>query len=183
VRLASGLFGAALALGLFVTGLARAQKEEAGTQPAAPNCGDKAALYAAGKTFRMWVTRKGSLAEENPLRPLTKDQLTVLQIVVNNKVASAYGPDFDNMRRGGPPQQLEAANHTTIAWQPVPDELPRAIRVVADDGTLVLGPITFVECGDAPTVMAAPAPRKPRKPAASTGEARPSVALPQGAIP
>jgi hypothetical protein len=155
----------------------------------ASECGGKAALYAAGKV-QVWVTRRGTLQEDNPLRPLSPATLTVLQVVVNGRSATAFGPDFEHMRQGGAPARLaEAAGHP-ITWDSGPQNCPAAFRVVAEDGRVLLGPLTFQSCGDAPAA-AAEAPVRASRPRArpagegrrNEGEAGDRPGLPQGAIP
>ncbi|NNM72296.1 hypothetical protein [Enterovirga aerilata] len=160
------------------------------TVPAEPRspaeCGPRAALYGAGKV-RVWVLRKGTLREENPLRPLSPETLTVLQVVVNGRSATAFGPNFEEMRQGGAPARLEEASGSSIAWESGKENLPASFRVVSEDGRVLLGPLTFQSCADAPAVAAEkPASRtrsgggEARRPARDA-ESRPG--LPQGAIP
>lgn len=159
---------------------------DAASPGSAGACGALAALYIAPGNLKIWVTRRGTMVQDNPLRPLTNDRFVILQIVVNNRLASAYGPDFANLRRAGPPQSLEAAGGTRISWQDGVDALPPSLRVVTEDGSVVLDPIAFSACAEAPKVAApAPTPRRPRRPAGEAGStpARPGIALPQGAIP
>jgi hypothetical protein len=159
---------------------------EAASPGSAATCGSLAALYLAPGNLKIWVTRRGTMVQDNPLRPLTNDRFVILQIVVNNRLASAYGPDYANLRRAGPPQTLEAAGGTRISWQDGTDALPPSLRVVTEDGSIVLDSIAFSACAEAPKVAApAPAAKRPRKPAPEAGgaPARPGIALPQGAIP
>jgi hypothetical protein len=159
---------------------------EAATLGSSTECGSLAGLYLAPGNLKIFVTRRGTMVQDNPLRPLTNDQFIILQIVVNNRMASAYGPDFDNLRRAGAPQTLEAAGGTKITWASQPEAMPRSLRVVAEDGAVVLSPIVFSACAEAPKV-AAPPPVSKRPTKAPGPEAykapRPSIALPQGAIP
>ena len=161
------------------------------TTPAEPRspseCGTKAARYVAGK-LAVWVTRTGTLQEDNPLRPLSRDTLLVLQVVANGRSATAFGPDFENMRQGGPPATLEAANGRPVAWEPDARGFPAQFRVVSEDGRVLLGPLTFEACEAAPAVAAEkPARAQPRAGRGERGRepenggSRPG--LPQGAIP
>lgn len=153
----------------------------------AAECGAKAVAYGAEKGFRLWVTRKGVQVQENPLRPLSPERAIVLQVVVNGRLATAYGPDFDNLHRGGAPKALEEANGHSIEWEPVASGLPATLRVVSDDGRVILGPLAFQECGTAPKV----APVATKRPAADQArkgspESAPGLrdlpGFPQGAI-
>lgn len=152
------------------------------------DCDTRAALYAAEKGFKLWVTRRGTMTEDNPLRPLSAETKLVIEVAVNGRIATAHGSDFAHLHRGGPPQQLEEASVGPIRWEPKTDGLPATIRVVAEDGTVVLGPLRFVECGEAPRIAAASAKRPTRKAAPKavrepSPEAPPGLFLPQGAIP
>jgi hypothetical protein len=159
---------------------------EAATLGSSTECGPLAGLYLAPGNLKIFVTRRGTMVQDNPLRPLTNDLFIILQIVVNNRMASAYGPDFDNLRRAGAPQTLEGMAGTKITWASRPEAMPRSLRVVAEDGAVVLSPIVFSACAEAPKV-AAPPPVVKRPTKAPGPEAykapRPSIALPQGAIP
>jgi hypothetical protein len=169
-----------------------AQTEVAGiTKPAergGADCDTQAALYSAETGFKLWVTRRGTMIEDNPLRPLSQDTKLVLEVAVNGRIATAHGTDFAHLHRSGSPQQLEEMSAGPIRWEPKRDGMPATIRVVSEDGRVVLGPLRFVECGEAPKTAAAPAkrpikkaaPRAAREPSA---EVPPGFALPQGAIP
>jgi hypothetical protein len=156
--------------------------------PKAPSeCGSRAAIYAAGKV-RVWVLRKGTMQEDNPLRPLSRDQLTVLQVVVNGRSATAFGPNFETMRQGGAPASLEEASGHPITWDSTPQALPDSFRVVSEDGRVLLGPLAFETCGDAPAVAAEKPARAQPSAGRGEGRARPQAegnrpGLPQGAIP
>jgi len=155
--------------------------------PKSPSeCGSRAAAYASGNV-RIWVLRRGTMQEENPLRPLSRDQLIVLQVVVNGRSATAFGPSFDSMRQGGAPARLEEASGHRIAWDSGPQILPDNFRVVSEDGRVLLGPLSFDSCGDAPAVAAEKPARAQPKPERGEGR-RPQgdgnrPGLPQGAIP
>ena len=166
--------------------------------PAAPNpaspseCVARAAQYGAG-AVRVWVVRQGVVEQDNPLRPLSRDRLTVLQVVVNGRSATAFGPDLQNMRQGGSPARLEEEIGQPISWQSG-STAPESFRIVAEAGRVLFGPLAFESCGDAPAVAAEkPAAAKPRQGTAEKGSAgtrsAPSGAggsrpgLPQGAIP
>ena len=164
--------------------------------PAEPNpaqpvaCSPKAALYQGEKGFEMWVTRKGRSSGQNPLKPGAGEAALVLQVAIAGKVASAYGPDYATMLRGGPPQQLEETTGP-VAWDPKIDGLPETIQIVSETGPEVLARLRFKQCGDppkpAPQVKRAAPTRRPaasgaasQRPGAAPPLARP---VPQGAIP
>ncbi|WP_207767864.1 hypothetical protein [Methylobacterium frigidaeris] len=95
----------------------------------------------------------------NPLRPLSPETVQVLQVVIRNKLATAYGPDLSGLRRGPSPAALEAQNGATIQWAGSPDTLPPTLRILADDGGQVLAELKFQACGDAPKVAEPKAPK------------------------
>ncbi|MGU3480261.1 hypothetical protein ACLBX8_31875, partial [Methylobacterium sp. D48H] len=80
---------------------------QAATPPPAPGptleqpCGTQAARFESAKGFKMVITRAGQVRTTNPLRPLTTEVNEVLQVVIAGKAATAYGPDFTTLRRGG----------------------------------------------------------------------------------
>ncbi|WP_048436308.1 hypothetical protein [Methylobacterium platani] len=147
---------------------------------AAPACAaPQAAAFAGGKGFRLWVTRQGTMSVTNPLRPLSPETVQVLQVVIRNKIATAYGPDLSGLRRGPSPAALEAQNAATIRWADGPEGLPPTLRILADDGGQVLAELRFEACGDAPKVaepkVAGPRPPKP-VPTARKGKPKPDAA-------
>ncbi len=145
----------AVSLAVSLAGHARAAPGE--TAPACP--APQAAEFSGGKGFRLFVTRQGTMTWSNPLRPLSPETVQVLQVVIRNKLATAYGPDLSGLRRGPSPAALEAQNGATIQWAGSPDSLPQTLRIVADDGAQVLAELTFQACGDAPKVAEPKAPK------------------------
>lgn len=146
-------------------------------------CPGRAGLYAGDKGLRVWVLRQGTMSERNPLRPLSRESLLVLEVVANGRLATAYGPDPANLTGAGSAPELERANGA-IRWSPPSDQLPDAVRIIASDGSVLIGPLPFRECGDAP--KAAPAriarPAPPSSGGGGGGKVVPAMALPQGAI-
>ncbi|MGX7704106.1 hypothetical protein [Methylobacterium sp. Gmos1] len=152
---------------------------------AAPACpAPQAAEFAGAKGFRLFVTRQGTMTWSNPLRPLSPETVQVLQVVIRNKLATAYGPDLSGLRRGPSPAALEAQNGATIQWAGSPDSLPPTLRIVADDGGQVLAELAFQACGDAPKV-AEPKAQKPvptaRKGTPKKAEPKPDAPTTEGA--
>lgn len=147
---------AALPAGLALSaGPARAAPEDAVPACAAP----QAPEFAGGKGFRLWVTRQGTMTWNNPLRPLSPEALQVLQVVIRNKLATAYGPDLSGLRRGPSPAALEAQNGAPIRWSEALEGLPAALRILSEDDGQVLAELAFKACGDPPKVaMPKPAP-------------------------
>jgi hypothetical protein len=152
------------------------------------DCDTRAALYATEKGFKLWVTRRGTMVEDNPLRPLSRESKLVIEVAVNGRIATATGTDFANLHRSGSPRDLEEASVGPIRWEPAVNGMPATMRVVAEDGSIVLGPLRFTECVDPPKIAAAAAKRPAKKVAPKpgrepAGEMRPGLVLPQGAIP
>lgn len=151
--------------------------------------GGSAARYAAEAGVAIWVTRSGAIAVENPLRPLTPETTRVLQVVLGDRAATAYGPDLAALRRGGTPAALAANLGGEIRWDAVLTLLPDTLTIVSEAGQ-TLARLPFRGCGEAPAVKApaAKAVPKPRKPPRPGGEAAQpqmpkGLTLPQGAIP
>ncbi|AWN48453.1 hypothetical protein DK419_20565 [Methylobacterium terrae] len=143
-------------------------------EDAAPTCPTaQAPEFAGGKGFRLWVTRQGTMTLTNPLRPLSPETVQVLQVVIRNKLATAYGPDLSGLRRGPAPAALEAQNGAAIQWAGGFEGLPQTLRILADDGGQVLAELKFEACGDAPKVAEPkPAPTARKGGAARKGDAK-----------
>ncbi|MEL6060710.1 MULTISPECIES: hypothetical protein [unclassified Methylobacterium] len=156
--------------------------------PSAQPCGASAARFENGKSFKMVVTRAGQVQTTNPLRPLTPEVNEVLLVVIAGKVATAYGPDFSNLRRGSGPAAIEAMLGGPIKWQPTLPALPDSITIVSEEGS-PLAQLTFRACEAPPAVKAAPkavarkkAPARHAPPKAAAEKVPPGFSLPQGAI-
>lgn len=162
-------------------------------------CEGKPARYAGVTGVSIWVTRSGLVLAENPLRPLTPETTRVLQVVVGDRGATAYGPDLAGLRRGGTPKALEATLGGAIRWDDVLTLLPDTLNVVSEANE-VLARLPFKDCSEAPAVKPEPvrpqpgtkAQAKPRKPTRPEGEsaggnaaqkAPKGLSIPQGAIP
>ena len=159
-----------------------AEADQSASLGGALSCPGYAALFTSDKGLKLWVLRRGTMTERNPLRPLSQDSLLVMDVVVNGRSASAYGPDPLRLQQGGAVPEIERQNGP-ISWRSALDVLPPAIRVVASDGTVLVGPMTFVACGDAPKVQRGRDSTARNRTAPKAGGATSSVALPQGAIP
>ena len=55
---------------------------------------------------------------------------TVLEVTIKGKLAAAYGPTFQEMRRAGPPQELEREIGNPIRWGPNLAKLPHEIVIL-----------------------------------------------------
>ncbi|MCC0807134.1 hypothetical protein FPV16_12985 [Methylobacterium sp. W2] len=156
------------------------------------------AFYEGQGTVSLWVTRSGAITVDNPLRPLTPETTRVLQVVIGNKAATAFGPDLLALRRGGSPAALEATTGGPVRWDAQLTVLPDFLNIVSEAGE-GLARLDYRRCGDAPEVKVAPVAKAkpkpvakaPRPPKASTAEgagrgeaaAPRGLQLPQGAIP
>ncbi|WP_246682923.1 hypothetical protein [Methylobacterium sp. WL9] len=116
----------------------------------------QAVQYDGPKAFSLWVTRAGSVTIDNPLRPLTPDVTRVLQLVIGDKLATAYGRDLTALRRGASPAALEGLLGGPIRWEATLGSLPDGFDIVSDAGT-PLAQMRFKECGTAPAAKAPPA--------------------------
>ncbi|MCJ2014016.1 hypothetical protein [Methylobacterium sp. J-076] len=159
---------------VLVAGAAGAQ-QPAGTAGA---CGALAARYENGKGFTLSVIRAGEVRIVNPLRPLTPEVTQVLEVVIGDKRATAYGPDFTSLRRGGPPGAIQASLGAPITWEAALPPLPDSLGIVADDGA-PLAELTFRTCETRPAVAPEPVPQAARK----GGKARGAAATGDGTAP
>jgi hypothetical protein len=151
---------------------------------------DKAALYEADKGLKLWVMRSGTIERDTALNPLSgQGPDVVLQVNVGGSVATAYGPDFANLLRGGPPEWLEAGRGRRIAWSTKLDHLSDALQIVSEDGSGTLARFRFKQCGTVPErtrETSRPVKAKPRQaapsPEATAQEPAGSLPNPRGAI-
>lgn len=129
-------------------------------------CGEQAARYENGKGFAFVVIRAGEARVVNPLRPLTPEVTQVLEVVIGAKRATAYGPDFTSLRRGGTPSVVQAMLGAPITWEPKLPALPDTLNIVSEEGT-PLAELGFKLCVAPPAIApeAAPQAKKgaPRK--------------------
>lgn len=158
-------------------------------------------LYDGPNEFSVWVTRTGAVTIDNPLRPLTPDVTRVVQLVIGDKIASAYGRDLSSLRRGASPAALESLLGGPIRWDAHLGTLPDSFEIVTD-ANAPLAQMRFKECGTAPAAKALPVPvaKKEKKPKAPRKEPASAAAvatapagrtaapprqfnIPQGAIP
>jgi len=108
----------------------------------------------------------------------------VLEVAIRGKLAAAYGPSFQEMRRAGPPQELERETGNPIQWEPNLASLARNILVIGDDKGVIanLGYLKCLPGRKAPTARNDRAkPRAGERPAAAKGQA-PAFPVPQGAM-
>ena len=145
-----------------------------------------AAAYSAGSGPQVHVVRRGSMSLQNTLRPLSNaTPAVVLQVTISGKVATAHGRDFEEMHRGGPPQQLEEESGSRLIWDNHLGALPRTILILGDDRSEPIARLRFVACTNVPKVAPA-GDRAVRTRGPNAGakppEQAPTRALPQGAI-
>jgi hypothetical protein len=142
------------------------------------------AVFSAGGGPEVHVLRRGMLDQRNPLAPSTNvPPATVLEVTIRGKLAAAYGPTFQEMRRAGPPQELEREIGNPIRWGPNLAELPHDIVILGDNREVVAN-LRYLKC--LPRRKQSPAPEegassKPRA-APSAKEQGPAFQLPRGAL-
>jgi hypothetical protein len=81
---------------------------------------------------------------------LTKQNVIVLDVIIAGKPATAYGPDYLSMLRGGPLDELQKGLGQPVTWEATNDGMPELIRIVSDDQSQVLTELRFKECSDIP---------------------------------
>ena len=160
------------------------KEDDAKAEPAAVTCAG-AAAYSAGSGPQVHVVRRGSMSLQNALRPLSNAApAVVLQVTISGKSATAHGPDFGEMRRGGPPQQLEEESGSRVRWDKNLGALPRTILIIGDDRSEPIARLRFVACTNIPKV--APAGDRAVRPRGPNAGAKPpqapTRALPKGAL-
>jgi hypothetical protein len=162
--------------------------------PAVEPCDGQAARFESEKGFALSVIRAGEVRITNPLRPLTPDVTQVLEVVIAGKRATAYGPDFGALRRGGPPRAMQTLLGGPIQWEATLPSLPGFLGIVADDGS-PLADLTFKGCEAPPAAPPEPPPVAEKKgarpkgakaaakdgapPEAGTGSSEPGKARPK----
>jgi hypothetical protein len=145
-----------------------------------------AAVFSAGGGPEVHVMRVGTLDQRNPLAPLTDAQpATVLEVKIRGKLAAAYGPNFQELRRAGPPQDLERELGNAIEWKSNLAELPRNMLILGSEKAEVIARLQFVKC------LAIPKARPPReervkapsaKPPSTSRQERPALPIPRGTL-
>ena len=124
--------------------------------------------------------RIGTLDQRNPLAPLTNAPPSiVVEVTIRGKLASAHGPSFQQLRRGGPPQDLERELGNPIQWEPNLATLPREVLIVGEERAEVIAKLRFVKCSAAP----APPVRRPVKSKAKPRDAPAAPSKPVGPLP
>jgi hypothetical protein len=80
--------------------------EEPGKAPEVTCAG--VAVFSVGGGPEVHVLRRGMLDQRNPLAPSTNvPPATVLEVTIRGKLAAAYGPTFQEMRRAGPQHKFQ----------------------------------------------------------------------------
>jgi hypothetical protein len=142
--------------------------------PAVEPCDGQAARFESEKGFALSVIRVGEVRITNALRPLTPDVTQVLEVVIAGKRATAYGPDFGSLRRGGPPRAMQALLGGPIQWEATLPSLPGFLGIVTDDGS-PLADLTFKGCEAPPAAAPEPPPvaeKKGARPKGTKGAAK-----------
>jgi hypothetical protein len=140
--------------------------------------------YSTEGGLRVAVIRAGVMKQDNPLRPLSTQPLTIWQVAVNGK------PGFLRHAAPGVLQELQSVaeleyvNSTSIAWSNPPANAPSEIRILTTKGSTV-GPLRFAGCeqrSKIPTPKSAESSAPGKERASVRLPPAPSVRLPQGAI-
>jgi hypothetical protein len=156
--------------------------EEPGKAPEVTCAG--VAVFSAGGGPEVHVRRRGMLDQRNPLAPSTNvPPATVLEVTIRGKLAAAYGPTFQEMRRAGPPQELEREIGNPIQWGPNLANLPHDIVILGDNREVVAN-LRYLKCLPSRKQSRAPGERASSKPpeAPSAKEQGPAFHLPRGAF-
>jgi hypothetical protein len=142
-----------------------------------------AAVYSAGSGPEVHVARMGTLDQRNPLAPLTNAPPSkVIEVRIRGKLAAAYGPTFHELRRAGPPGDLERELGNAIQWEPNLATLPRELMIVGDEQAELVAKLRFVKCSAAPNARPARQSGKPNANGARTPAAKPSESVPRGTL-
>jgi hypothetical protein len=126
------------------------------------SCDGKAAFYAGEKGVNVLVIRSGKILYENPLRPLTTEEIVVFEVSTGGKLATAYGPDPANLLQGGAPRDLETTFGSTIAWDASATKFPERMQIVSESTGQPLTRLDFKECRDRPKQQDVARPRATR---------------------
>jgi hypothetical protein len=150
-------------------------------------CGKNPAIYWAGAGPKVQVLRHGTFRMRKALEPEgASTEAVVVEVRIESKKATAYGPSFDQLRRGPASQELEQEVGDRIGWRDGPAGLPPTLVILSDEGSVVVARLQFEGCStpsarpggrSRPSTKQAPAPQG-NPPASGT----PSLTLPQGAI-
>ena len=154
-----------------------------------------AALKPAARTLRstgrsgpkVQVLRHGSFRQRKALEPEgASTEAVVVEVRIEGKSASAYGPSFDRLQRGPASQELEQEVGDRIRWRDGPASLPPALVILSDEGSEVVARLRFEGCGTG-SAGSAGCPRRskqqtPTWQANPPASGIPSRTLPRGAI-
>ncbi|HEX2727849.1 MAG TPA: hypothetical protein VHN20_18645 [Beijerinckiaceae bacterium] len=134
----------------------------------------------------MSVIRRGRIDQRNSLAPQPEAVMAnVLEVSIRGKAAAAFGPSFQEMRRAGPPQEVEREFGAAIAWEASLAGLPNEILLLEDDGADVVARLRFVKCLAPPKprpTRERAAPARPSEAPAAAKPKPPAVPVPRGAI-
>ena len=166
-------------------------REKEGAQANTPvssgpeTCGKNPAVYWAGAGPKVQVLRHGSFRQRKALEPEgASTEAVVVEVRIDGKSASAYGPSFDRLQRGPASQELEQEVGEKIRWRDGPASLPPALVILSDEGSDVVASLRFESCGTArPAGRSRPSKQQVPTPQANPpASGNPSRALPRRAI-
>jgi hypothetical protein len=127
------------------------------------------------------VVRVGTLDQRNPLAPRTNaPALIVLEVRIRGKAASAYGTTFHELRRSGPPDDLERDYGNAIQWERTLSTVPQELLILAEEQGEVVAKLRFLKCSAPPNPRGRETKPKPR--ASPRALENPIERLPRGTL-
>jgi hypothetical protein len=157
------------------------------TRPEASQAGNvpclNAAVFSAGAGPEVHVTRLGTLDQRDPLAPLTKAKpARIIEVRIRDKLAAAYGPSFQELRRAAAPPDLERGLGNSIQWEPNLAALPRTLSIVGELPGEVVAILKFIRCAGTEKPSARPRPAKEKPNSKPPVDVKPSRPLPRGTL-
>ena len=142
-------------------------------------------IYSQADDVKVAVLRFGTLIQDNPLRPMSNEILSIWRITVNGKPGFLRRMSAESFDEISSPEELEYMSSRSVTWGMGLSELPVSILIVTRSRSVV-GPLTLSGCEQRPVSPAS-------NPAGTLSGGRtnakymkptlPRVQLPQGAIP
>jgi hypothetical protein len=108
--------------------------------------------------------------------------LIVLEVRIRGKPASANGTTFQELRRSGPPGDLERDLGNAIQWDQTLGTLPRELLIVGEEPGEVVAKLQFVKCSAPANPPVPQAKRKPSTPQKPGAPGKPTAPLPRGTL-
>jgi hypothetical protein len=139
--------------------------------------------YSAEGGLRIAVVRVGILKQNNPLRPLSTQPLSIWQVAVNGKPGYLREVEPGLLQELSSVGELEYMNSAPVAWGSAPKQVPTEMTVLTTQSATI-GPFRFAGC-EARTRVPPPSSAENsvgRKAPNSTLAVPSPVRLPKGAI-